>query len=131
MEKNILVINNDKNIRHLFKFALSRSKYELETALTIDNGILKADLFKPEIVFLDHRVLETDFTAILKQFDRVLPKMPPIYIICDYKKDYEKQIDEAVSKGYDCKSLLMPIDGIHINKIINDVGETRNRLQVA
>ena len=129
MAKLILVIDTDKNVRHLFKFALEHSKYTLETASTVNDGVSKANIYKPDIIFLNQKILGMYIIATLNRFDIVIPKMPPLYILCNNEKDYEQQIQEAKNKGFDCKVCLKPLDSKQIRSIVNNVFQTNKSLQ--
>ena len=110
MAKKILVVDDEKNIRTLFREELEEVGYEVDVAASGREAIDKYADFKPDLLVLDIRM--PDMTGIevlqaIRQVDSVVP-----VIMCTavrgLKDDFtiwEAQISDYITKPVDLEDL--------------------------
>jgi two-component system phosphate regulon response regulator OmpR len=138
MEKNkyhILVVDDDDRIRELVKDYLKKNKFIISTANSAEEGKIRLDYFKFDLIVLDVMMPGQngfDFAKEIKKNSNV-----PI-ILLTAKGEVENRIeglelgaDDYLSKPFEPKELLLRIKNIikknikiDLNKI-NKIGEAR------
>lgn len=65
-EENILIIDDEKNIRMTLQKTLASDGYEVETAATGQKGLDKANELKPNLILLDLKLPDMEGLEVLK-----------------------------------------------------------------
>ena len=93
----ILVIDDDSQIRRLLKISLTAHGYEVDECKTGQEGINRADIFKPDLILLDLGLPDIDGKAVviaIREWSKV-----PILILT--ARDQESEKIEALDVGAD------------------------------
>jgi DNA-binding response OmpR family regulator len=78
--ERILVIDDDRNICNIMKFALESSGYFAETAYDPRDGMAKACSNPPDLILLDYNMPGKDGLTLMKDF-RTIPDLENVPII--------------------------------------------------
>ena len=115
--KKILVIDDDPTTNSLVSFLLKTNGYEVTVAYNGDEGLLKADQEKPDLIVLDVMMPKMDgytFLRKLKQINRL--KIPPIIMLTAKDKMEETFRMEGVVEYF-----VKPLDTHKFLKKVSDV----------
>ncbi len=126
MRKNVLIIDDDQSVLNSFKLAIDRSEYTVITALSADEGLLKAQIKEPGLIFLKRKMPRSDMTDSLKQLYRYLRDVPVCIII--EENDDTLEIDNAIRNGFNCKVCKKPLSSPNIANIVNDAFATERTI---
>ena len=110
--KKILIVDDEENIRLLFKEELQEDGYIIETADSADDAAKKIESFQPDLITLDIKMPGMDgieFLRQLKEKDKNLK-----VIICSayggFKQDFRTWASEAyIVKSADLNELKTTI----------------------
>jgi two-component system KDP operon response regulator KdpE len=97
LKQNILVIDDEVQIRRLLKIGLESSGYNIIEAKDGNDGISKTASFRPDLIILDLGLPDEDGLAVLKKL-RDWTKIPIIILSV---RDSEKDIISALNSGAD------------------------------
>ena len=102
--KKILVVDDEENIRLLYKMELEEEGFVVEVAKDGDEAIKKLSIFKPDLITLDIKMPGMDGIETLKRIRNFEKKLP--IILCtayaEYKRDFTTWASEAyLVKGPD------------------------------
>jgi len=123
---NVLVIDDDKNIRYTMKEVLEANQY---TVFTAENGELAFDLLEKEhidLIIVDVMMPNMDgyeFTRELRRFNQDLPilMVSAKQLSEDRKKGFAVGIDDFMTKPIDTEELLLHIKALlRRYRIINE-----------
>lgn len=106
--KRILVVDDDQYIRDVYCEILEGEKYEVETAVDGQEGLLKAQEGGFDLILLDAMMPKVDGLGFLKELKENPPKTPNGPIILLTNLAHDKVIDEALENG--AKSYLIKSD---------------------
>ncbi len=98
----ILVVDDEENIRLLYREELSESGYEVETAMDAMDADRKIPVFKPDLITLDIKMPGMDGIEFLRLF-REKDKETPV-VLCTAYSDYKKDFKVWASEAYVVKS---------------------------
>ena len=103
----ILVVDDDSNIRRLYKEELEEEGYEVFLASDGEEALRVFREIKPDIVTLDIRMPGVDGIEILRKMKEINSKLPVIMCSAyDYKDDFNVWASEAyVVKSSDLNEL--------------------------
>lgn len=114
--KNILVIEDDKNILKAIKTILQREGYRIHTAVTGGDGISKSVCVEPDLVICDLNLPDMDGLEIVKWVkEKKREKELPVIILSarDKSKDisagYSHSADYYITKPFTQEQLLYGI----------------------
>ncbi len=115
MAKKILVVDDEDNIRLLYKEELQDEGYEVDLAANAEEAFQKIEANKPDLITLDIKMPGMngiDFLAKLKEENKNIP-----VILCSaygsYKQDFQVWASDAyVVKSADLRELKMTIKEI-------------------
>lgn len=93
----ILIIDDEKQIRRLLKVALTGHGYELEEAVSGQDGLNKAAVFRPDLVILDLGLPDLDGLEVLRRL-REWSKTPVIILSV---REQENEKINALDNGAD------------------------------
>lgn len=104
-QPKILVIDDDKEIRDLFKWMLEASGYNVEFGTDGVHGLKKFNEMNPDLVFLDIKMPRMDGFETLKQMKKIDPKGKcPVLVITGFV-DNSRLVDmlNCGARDYICK----------------------------
>jgi two-component system KDP operon response regulator KdpE len=109
----ILIIDDEKQIRRLLKVALTSYGYELEEAVSGQDGLNKAAVFRPDLVILDLGLPDLDGLEFLRRL-REWSKTPVIILsVREHENDkinaLDNGADDYVTKPFGMGELLARI----------------------
>lgn len=120
MSKHILVIDDEKHIRELFRLALKKSEFSVETVATGEEGLVRARSRLPSIVFLDLKMPGTNIAGILKQLRKFIDS-DFIYVLTKFSKENIQEIQNITNSGFDCNLCKKPINSDQIRMVVDSV----------
>lgn len=98
----ILVVDDEENIRLLYKEELTDAGYEVDTAKDAREAQKKIDIQKPDLITLDIRMPGIDGIEFLRLF-RENDKTTPV-VLCTAYSDYKHDFRIWASEAYVVKS---------------------------
>ncbi|MGK7345934.1 MAG: response regulator [Candidatus Nitrospinota bacterium M3_3B_026] len=98
----ILVVDDEENIRLLYKEELMEAGYEVETAKDAMDAEKKIPEFEPDLITLDIKMPGMDGIEFLRKF-REKDKKTPV-VLCTAYSDYKKDFKIWASEAYVVKS---------------------------
>jgi DNA-binding response OmpR family regulator len=108
----ILLVDDEEYIRHYYREELTEEGHEVSTVATGHNLLKRIDLFQPEVVVLDIKLVDYDGLELLQEIRNRHHDLP--VVLCTaydtYKYD-QKAIaaDYYVIKSFDLSELKMAI----------------------
>lgn len=107
----ILIVDDDINIRRLYKLEFEEEGYEVIVADTGANGLKLFETEKPDIVTLDILMPDIDGINLLRKMKEINPKTPIIMSTAyDYRDDFALWASEAyIVKSADLDELKSTI----------------------
>ncbi|MFA4986253.1 MAG: sigma-54 dependent transcriptional regulator [Candidatus Brocadiia bacterium] len=106
----ILVVDDEESVCWAFRDLLTSEGYEVETAPSAEEGLLRAKKAAPHLLFLDIRLPGLDGLSAIDSFKKVIPGCP---IIVMTGHGTTQTAIEAMMKGA-ADYLLKPIDDIDL-----------------
>lgn len=103
--KKVLVVDDDQYIRDIYREVLEGEKYQVETAVDGQEGLLKAQEGGYDLILLDAMMPKVDGLGVLKGLKENPPKVENKAIILLTNLAHDKVIDEAMENG--AKSYLI------------------------
>lgn len=113
--KKILVVDDEENIRFLYKEELGDEGYAVTLAASGKEALELLGAIKPDIITLDIKMPEMDGIETLKRIKEIDEKIPVILCTAygQYKQDFSSWASEAyVVKSADLQELKNTIRGI-------------------
>jgi DNA-binding response OmpR family regulator len=113
----ILVVDDEENIRLLYKEELTDAGYEVDTARDAMDADKKIPIFRPDLITLDIKMPGMDGLEYLRKF-REKDKQTPV-VLCTAYQDYKKDFKVWASEAYVVKSFNLD----HLKATIKEVLE--------
>lgn len=113
----ILVVDDEENIRLLYKEELTDAGYEVDTAKDAMDADKKIPIFRPDLITLDIKMPGMDGLEYLRKF-REKDKQTPV-VLCTAYQDYKKDFKVWASEAYVVKSFNLD----HLKATIKEVLE--------
>jgi DNA-binding response OmpR family regulator len=98
----ILVVDDEENIRLLYREELADAGYEVDTAKDALDADKKIPLFRPDLITLDIKMPGMDGLEYLRKF-REKDKTTPV-VLCTAYADYKRDFQIWASDAYWVKS---------------------------
>lgn len=98
----ILVVDDEENIRLLYREELTDAGYEVDTARDALDADKKIPLFRPDLITLDIKMPGMDGLEYLRKF-REKDKTTPV-VLCTAYADYKRDFQIWASDAYWVKS---------------------------
>ncbi|AXA36667.1 MAG: response regulator [Candidatus Sumerlaea chitinivorans] len=113
-KKRILIVDDEKNIRTLFRDELEEAGYEVATADSGADALAKLDIFQPDLVVLDIRMPDMTGIEVLEQLRKKYEDLPVIMCtaVRGLKDDFtiwEARVSDYVTKPVDLDDLKAKI----------------------
>ncbi len=122
MSKNILVIDDEENIRESFVLALEDTGYQVDTVGTGEEGIEKERNKKYDLIFLDLKMAGMDGIEVLRRIRKV-NKKTPIYIVTAFYKEFFDGLEAVEKEEISFELIKKPIHGDEILLVAKSVLE--------
>ncbi|MBI3600764.1 MAG: response regulator [Nitrospinae bacterium] len=119
-KKRILVVDDEENIRILYKEELEDEGYEVITASGAEEAIVKMKESYPDLITLDVKMPGMDGIEFLRRLRETDTKIPVVMCTAysDYKQDFRVWASNAyVVKSSDLSELRNTIRDVLKNKI--------------
>jgi len=116
--KKILIVDDEENIRLLYKEELTDEGYIIETADSVKNAIKKIEKFTPDLIILDIKMPEIDGLEGLKKFKELFKDIP--VILCSAYESYKQNFITWSAEDYVVKSSDLTELKEKISKILNE-----------
>lgn len=120
----ILVVDDEENIRLLYKEELTDAGYEVDTARDAMDADKKIPVFRPDLITLDIKMPGMDGLEYLRKF-RERDKQTPV-VLCTAYQDYKKDFKVWASEAYVVKSFNLD----HLKATIKEVLEQSAKRKV-
>lgn len=92
MKNKVLIIESDEGTRYLYKTALSFQHIEVETAVTVNEGLSKIESSKPSLILLDLMIPDLKDIDLIKELKNKIKGCLPLIILTDLReKDARKE----------------------------------------
>jgi len=108
----VLLIEDEKEVAELYKLKLTLDGYEVITAENGQEGLDKANSYRPELIFLDIKMPEMDGFEVLKKL-RAAARTKDIPVVVLSNFDEQDLIEKGLTLGaneYLIKSQFTPED---------------------
>ncbi len=114
MNKHILVIDDEEDIRNSVSLALKDTEYQVDTAETGEEGVKKERSKKYDLIFLDLKMPGMGGAKALQEI-RKENKETLIYIMTAFYKEFCEELKTYEKEGIAYELIKKPIDS---NKIL-------------
>jgi len=96
--KKILVVDDEENIRLLFKEELEDEGFQVDLARNGEEALKKVSLFKPDLVTLDIKMPGMDGIETLKRIREAERQLP--VVLCSAYGEYKQDFSTWASDAY-------------------------------
>jgi DNA-binding response OmpR family regulator len=106
--KKILVVDDEENIRELYRDELSEEGYEVELAEDGYEALKKVEMFCPDLVTLDVKMPGIDGLEVLRRIREANPSLPVLLLTAfgEFRQDFNTWASDAyIVKSADLKEL--------------------------
>lgn len=110
MENKILVVDDERSIADIIKFNLEKEGYHVDTAYDGEEGIIKVDKYKPDLVILDVMMPKKDGFEVLKEI-RTNSNIP-VLMLTAKEEEFDKVLglelgaDDYITKPFSMRELV-------------------------
>ncbi|MBQ2651018.1 MAG: response regulator transcription factor [Clostridia bacterium] len=116
MQKTILIIEDDSNIRELLRLYLTQEGYKIETAQDGLEGLRAFKAHEPDLILLDLMMPVMDGTQVIKEV-RAVSKVPVIMLTAkgetfDKVAGLDLGADDYVTKPFETRELIARIRAV-------------------
>lgn len=106
--RRILVVDDEENVRELYREELAEEGYEVELAADGAEAIAKFEASLPDLVTLDVKMPGMDGIEVLRRMRERNPSVPIVLLTAfnEFKQDFHTWASDAyVMKSHDTKEL--------------------------
>jgi two-component system, response regulator, stage 0 sporulation protein F len=96
--KKILVVDDEENIRLLFKEELEDEGFQVDLARNGEEALKKVSLFKPDLITLDIKMPGMDGIETLKRIRETERQLP--VVLCSAYGEYKQDFSTWASDAY-------------------------------
>lgn len=114
----ILIVDDEENIRLLFREELQDEGYTIDTAANADEAEKKIETFKPDLITLDIKMPGMDGIEFLRQLKKKDKKIKTI--ICSAYGSFKQDFRTWASEAYVVKSADLDELKSTIKKLLSD-----------
>ena len=108
MSKNILVIEDDLNVRKAFVMALEETGYQVTAVESGQKGLEEVGKTDYGLIFLDLKMPRKDGVQTLRELRQTGVKAP-IYVVTGFYLEFSDALENAENEGIDFELLQKPI----------------------
>jgi DNA-binding response OmpR family regulator len=110
--KKILVVDDEENIRELYRVELSEEGYQVELAENGNQALAKFESFRPDLVTLDVIMPGMNGIEVLQRIREKNPSVPVLLLTAfgDFRQDFKTWASDAyIVKSADVSELKQTI----------------------
>ena len=96
--KRIMIVDDEENIRFLYKEELEEEGFIVELAKNGQEALEKLPLFKPDLITLDIKMPEMDGIETLKRIREIETHLP--IVMCSAYGEYKQDLTTWASDAY-------------------------------
>jgi two-component system nitrogen regulation response regulator GlnG len=123
---SVLVIDDDRTVRHLIRQALDGADVQVLVAGSAEEGLASVHQHRPDVVLLDVVLPGASGLDLFRQVHEADPRLPVIFVTADASGD---TAIEAMKLGaYDY--LLKPLDLAKVRQLVGQAQEIRRLMSV-
>jgi len=100
--KRILVVDDEENIRVLYREELEEEGYTVDVAANGQEALNKLDTFNPDLITLDIKMPEMDGVETLRRIRGIQRDLP--VILCSAYGEYKQDLTTWASDAYVIKT---------------------------
>lgn len=117
MQKNLLVVDDDDEIRELLEFDLSHSGYNVDTACDGMDGLNKAVTNNYDLILLDVMMPKMNGYDVCKNIRKAKPEVPVLLLtakgtITDKTQGFDCGADDYLVKPFDIQEVLLRVKAL-------------------
>jgi DNA-binding response OmpR family regulator len=117
MQKSLLVVDDDNEIRELLEFDLAQSGYVVDTAKDGMEGLNKAVSGSYDLVLLDVMMPKMNGFDVCKNLRKAKPDMPVLLLtakgtIADKTQGFDCGADDYIVKPFDIQEVLLRVKAL-------------------
>lgn len=117
MQKRLLVVDDDDEIRELLEFDLSHSGYTVETACDGMDGLNKAVSNSYDLILLDVMMPKMNGFDVCKNLRKAKPEIPVLLLtakgtITDKTQGFDCGADDYLVKPFDIQEVLLRVKAL-------------------
>lgn len=120
MSKNILVIDDDEQVRLAFVLALEDEGFDLDTVESGEKGLEKIKGRKYNLIFLDLKMPGLNGVETLREL-RKLDKEVPVYIVTAFHQEFFDQLKNLRNDGIHFELVSKPMNRGQIILVTNSI----------
>ncbi|MDD3237292.1 MAG: response regulator transcription factor [Candidatus Gastranaerophilales bacterium] len=114
MQKRLLVVDDDNEIRELLEFDLAQSGYIVDTAVDGLDGLNKSIASNYDLVLLDVMMPKMNGFDVCKNIKKTKPEMPILLLtakgtIGDKTSGFDSGADDYIVKPFDIQEVLLRV----------------------
>jgi DNA-binding response OmpR family regulator len=112
LEKRILVVDDEENIRELYRDELAEEGYRVELAENGIQALAKFESFRPDLVLLDVMMPGMDGIEVLRRIREKNPSIPVLLLTAfgEFKQDFNTWASDAyIVKSADVSELKQTV----------------------
>lgn len=114
MQKRLLVVDDDNEIRELLEFDLAQSGYIVDTAKDGLEGLNKAVASHYDLILLDVMMPKMDGFEVCKNIKKTKPALPVLLLtakgtIVDKTSGFDSGADDYIVKPFDIQEVLLRV----------------------
>jgi len=121
-KKKILLVEDDKFLSEMYITKLTESGFEVEAAFDGEEGLLKADTFRPDLILLDIVLPKKDGFEVLKLL-KEKEELKKILVIALTNLGQKEEVQKGFDLGADdyvIKAHFTPTEVVaKINRLLN------------
>jgi DNA-binding response OmpR family regulator len=115
--KKILIVDDEEGIQILYQEEFEQEGYEVVSAMTGEDALVKFDAEQPDLVILDIQMPGINGIEVLRQMKSKNPKLP--VILSSAFSEYKQDLGAWASDEYVVKSADMTALKDAVNRLIN------------
>lgn len=132
MNKKLLVVDDDTDIRELLEFDLAQSGYDVDTAVDGADGLQKALLNNYDLILLDVMMPKINGFDVCKNIKNQKPDIPILLLtakgtIKDKTDGFDSGADDYIVKPFDIQEVLLRVRVLLRRNSKNEISPKREK----
>ena len=132
MNKKLLVVDDDTDIRELLEFDLAQSGYDVDTAIDGADGLQKALMNNYDLILLDVMMPKINGFDVCKNIKNQKPDIPILLLtakgtIDDKTDGFDSGADDYIVKPFDIQEVLLRVRVLLRRNSKNEISPKREK----
>lgn len=132
MNKKLLVVDDDTDIRELLEFDLAQSGYDVDTAIDGADGLQKALMNNYDLILLDVMMPKINGFDVCKNIKNQKPDIPILLLtakgtIKDKTDGFDSGADDYIVKPFDIQEVLLRVRVLLRRNSKNEISPKREK----